>query len=151
MRVVVDTSTLITLARAGWLPLLEKAGVQAVLLDVVRDEAVSAGLAGGHADAAAIETVIAGLPVTETTGPENVDAVVADWARRVGVLVSNDLALGRRVRNLGAAWVRSADLAVLAHHRQTLSRRAARAAIESMRHAGRITGELADQYLEELR
>lgn len=146
-----DTSTLITLARSGWLSLLEKAGVETVVLDVVRNEAVSAGLAGGHADAAAIETAIAGLPVTETTGPGNVDAAVTDWARRVGLLVSNDLALGRRVRNLGAAWLRSADLAVLAHHRQTLSARAARAAIESMRQSGRITGELADQYLEELR
>lgn len=151
MRAVVDSSTWISLARSGLLGLLERVDVQPVLLDVVRDECVGAGLVGGHADAAALETVMDRLEMhASATAGEDVDAMVLAAARPIGVLVTNDLALGRRARNAGLAWLRTADLVVLGVRRGTMTPAQARRAVDALRAAGRITATLADAYLEEL-
>jgi hypothetical protein len=55
MDAVIDSSSLISLARAGLLPLLRQPFVQPIILDAVRIETVDAGLAGSHPDAVAIE------------------------------------------------------------------------------------------------
>lgn len=59
-KAVIDTSTWISLARAGLLPLLGKIPLDPVLTDVVQQEAVVDGLAGGHGDAAAIRDAVPG-------------------------------------------------------------------------------------------
>jgi len=148
--VVIDSSSLISLSRSGLLPLIGKLPVEFVILDVVEDESVQAGLARGHADAAAIEAAIAGLD--RRAGDPNLspDAAVLAAARTVGTLVSNDLALGRRARNVGSRWLRTADLVVLAARTSAIDTPEARHAIIALRDASRISPELATEYLEEL-
>ncbi|MDP9399310.1 MAG: hypothetical protein M3P96_16475 [Actinomycetota bacterium] len=150
MEAVLDTSSWISLARAGLLPLLERTPIRPVLLDVVHAEAVAAGLAGQHSDAAAIETVAAGLPVVETRPADTADAAVLTAARDVGVLVTNDLALGRRAKNVGVLWLRTPDLILLAPRGGEVRTREARHAVLALRAVGRITSGLAASYLEEL-
>lgn len=151
MDAVIDSSTLISLARAGLLPLLARTPLVPIVLDVVRRETVDAGLAGSHPDAAAIETTISRLPI-RATPPSSapVDAAVLAATREIGILVTNDLALGRRARNIGQRWLRTADLIVLAIDAGTLNIEAGRRSILALLDAGRITSELADAYLEEL-
>lgn len=148
---MIDSSTWISLARSGLLPLVERMDVDPVLLDVVRDECVHGGLAGGHADAAALETVMDRFDAEETRQPvDDVDAVVLTAARGLGTLVTNDLALGRRARSLGLAWLRTADLVVWGVCTGRITTVEGRRAVDALRAAGRITTELADDYLGSL-
>jgi len=89
--------------------------------------------------------------VTATTDAATADAAVLQSAKDIGVLVTNDLALGRRARNLGVAWLRTADLVILAVRVGGISRAEGVAAVAALRDARRITAELAEDYLEELR
>ncbi len=151
MRAVVDSSTWISLARSGLLPIVGRAPVEPVVLDVVRAECVRGGLAGGHADAAVIETLFAGMETESTTGTTgSTDETVLGAARRVGALVTNDLALGRRARTLGLLWLRTADLVVWSVRAGNLSAEEGRRAITALRAAGRLADELAQDYIEEL-
>lgn len=79
---VIDSSSLISLARSGLLPLLALLPVEPVIVDVVEAESVSDGLAGGHADAAAIEATIAPFPRHTSAGTRPPDAAVLDAARQ---------------------------------------------------------------------
>lgn len=125
--------------------------LEPVVLDVVRAECVLAGAAGGHADAAAIDTALAGYPVQPTsTAAPTVDLSVLEASREVGALVTNDLALGRRARSLGAHWLRTADLVVLSVRAGRLDALRAQRAIDALQAAGRITAELAHDYYLEL-
>lgn len=150
VRAVVDTSTLISLARAGHLPVLDHVPATLVVLDVVVDEAVHGGLTHGHPDATAIEAAIAGRAVTAAPTDASVDAAVLRAATDAGMLLSNDLALGRRARNAGVRWLRTADLVVLAHTLGRLDTEQARAVVLALRDSGRLLADLADAYLEEL-
>lgn len=151
MRAVVDSSTWISLARSGLLPVLGQVDLEPVVPDVVHDECIRAGLAGGYADAAVIESVYERLDVMATpAGSDSADAAVLHAARDVGVLVTNDLALGRRARSLGLIWLRTADLVVLAVRTAAMSAVAGRRAIQALRAAGRLSEELAGAYVEEL-
>jgi hypothetical protein len=122
-----------------------------VVLDVIQDESVRAGRAGGHPDAAAIEAALSDHRVDHAPREgASVDERVLAAATDVGLLISNDLALGRRARNLGASWLRTADLVIWMAGTQRLSASAAPAAIVALRDAGRISPELAGDYLEDL-
>src|SRR5437879_4707947 len=57
MRAVVDSSSWISLARAGLLNLLPAMPVEAVLLDVVHDEIVAQGARRGHPEAPALSAL----------------------------------------------------------------------------------------------
>jgi rRNA-processing protein FCF1 len=151
VRAVVDTSSLISCARAGLLPLLDRSGLEVVTLDVVRAEAVDAGLAAGYADAAVLATALEGRTVTASAPAPTADAAVLQAAREVGLLVTNDLALGRRARNLGVAWLRTADLVILAVRTGAISRAEGAASIGALRDARRISAVLSEEYVEELR
>lgn len=151
MDAIVDSSSLISLARAGLLQLLAHTVIRPVVLDAVRAEAVDAGQSGGHPDAAAIEAAIVGVSTKETDADlRSVDAMVLQAAREVGLLVANDLALGRRARNLGVRWLRTADLVLLLVATEALTDDDGRRAILALLDSGRITAELSDAYLEEL-
>lgn len=147
---VVDTSTLISLARAGLLGVLDRSPLAIVLLDVVWQEAVVAGDAGGHADAAAIASALAGRERQPAPTAPTVDGAVLAAGRLDGFLATNDLALGRRARNVGVAWLRTADLVVLAARSGLSSSEEARNGIVALLAAGRITPQLANDYLEDL-
>lgn len=151
MDAVVDTSTLISLSRSGLLALLADAPFTPVILDVVHQEAVTSGLVGGHPDAAAIESALQGRPVEPSDGDRgSADDRVLFAAAEIGVLIANDLALGRRARNLGAGWLRTADMVVWMVRDDRLPASAGTAAIVALRDAGRLTNELAERYLEEI-
>lgn len=131
--------------------MLRHSPFEVVVLDAVRAETVDAGLAAGQADASAIATAIVTIAVRETpSGPTPVDAVVLDAAVGAGVLITNDLALGRRARNLGARWLRTADFVVLLARPDRITVPEARRAVLALADAGRITSELAGDYLEDL-
>lgn len=147
---VVDSSSLISLAHSGLLPLLSKLPMEPVIVDVVHAETVESGLAGGHADAAAIETTIAGFPRRASVAGDLPDVAVLDAARDVGILVANDLALGRRARNLGVRWLRTPDLVVLLARTGRVGGEEARRAITALLESGRITADLAAEYALEL-
>jgi hypothetical protein len=151
MRAVVDSSSWISLARAGLLDILATAAVEPVLLDVVRAEIVDEGRRGGHADAASLSAALAGVAPTPTKTGTPVDVRVLEGARAVGLLVANDLALGRRARSLGVAWIRTADLIVIAVRTGSLSLRDGEEALQALHASGRITRELADSYMEQLK
>ncbi len=131
--------------------MLQRIPIELLIVDVVEGEAVEAGMAGGHVDAVAIEAAIAALPrrVADVDG-RAADAQVLDAARDAGTLVANDLALGRRAKNLGIRWLRTADLVVLAARTSSVPTDEARQAIVALESAGRITADLASQYLAEL-
>lgn len=153
VRIVVDSSTLISLAWAGQLPLLGCAPVALVIPAEVRREVVDEGLARGYPDAAAIEStvkVIADAGRSEELRDLPVDDAVLVRAREHGVLLTNDLALGRRALNTGVRWLRTADFIVLCVRSGGLDRLRGVAAVKALRAAGRITEELLDAYLEEL-
>jgi len=151
MRAVIDSSSWISLARAGLLDLLRAVAVEPVLLDVVHAEIVDEGRRGGHPDAAALTAAVAGVRVTTTTGRERaVDARVLDAAQDIGVLIANDLALGRRARSLGVAWIRSADVILLAVRSGSVSSREGLDGLRALEDTGRITSELAEAYREQL-
>jgi hypothetical protein len=149
-RAVIDSSTWISLARSGLLPLLSKIPVEPVLIDVVEQETIAEGLAGGHGDAQAIRDAAPPLFVTASRGPSSTDEAVLLAAIEIGTLVANDVALGRRARSLGVLWLRSADLIVLAVRKGTVGVVEGRRAIQSLLASGRITSELADAYGREL-
>ena len=151
MRAVIDSSSWISLARAGLLDLLRAVAVEPVLLDVVHAEIVDEGRRGGHPDTAALTAAVAGVRVTTTTGRERaVDARVLDAAQDIGVLIANDLALGRRARSLGVAWIRSADVILLAVRSGSVSSREGLDGLRALEDTGRITSELAEAYREQL-
>jgi len=140
------------MARAGLLGVLRAAAVEPVLLDVVHTEIVEEGRRGGHADAAALSSAVAGIAPTSTgRGKAAVDARVLEGAQVVGVLVANDLALGRRARSLGVAWIRTADLIVIAVQNGSMSLIEGTEALQALVSSGRITRELADGYEAQLR
>lgn len=145
-----DSSTLISLARSGLLPLLDRLQVDIVLLDVVWDEVVVAGQAGQYADAVAIAAVLERYARRSAPSAHTVDDAVLLAAAEDGTLVCNDLTLGRRARNLGTRWLRTADLIVLLHRSGEASRIEATAGIEALIGAGRVTAELGIEYLEAL-
>lgn len=64
--------------------------------------------------------------------------------------MADDLTLGRRARSLGVAWIRTADLIVIAAHNGTMSLQEGTEALRALVNSGRITRELADAYEEQL-
>jgi rRNA-processing protein FCF1 len=147
--VVFDSSTLISLARAGLLPLLARLPVDIVVLNVVWDEVVVAGRAGQHPDAVAIADALSDRAHSLAPPARTVDDAVVLAAADDGALVCNDITLGRRARNLGARWLRTADLLILLQRAGTMTGTETRAGIESLYRAGRITDDLRVEYLEE--
>lgn len=151
MEALFDSSSWISLARAGLLGLLPRLPVTPVLLDVVWQEVVEAGLDAGHPDAALLNTALSGLPIVSTERTTSViEAVVLAQSLAVGVLVSNDLPLGRRSRNLGVDWLRTADLLLLAQRSGRVSTIEARQAVTSLRSAARIDSTAEESYLRSL-
>jgi hypothetical protein len=148
---VIDSSTLISLAWAGLLPLLDDMPLDLVVPAEVIAETVDEGLDHGCADAAAIGAAVKALVTADPVGTRTVDDAVLTVGRQHGLLVTNDLALGRRAANLSVRWLRTADLVVLCVRTRRMSYDRGRTAIRALRSAGRITDELARTYLEELR
>ena len=150
MDAVLDSSTLISLAWAGVLELLEVAPLTLVVPAEVIRETVLDGLDLGHADAAAIETATKGLTRAEPAGGRTADESVLRIGVRHGLVVTNDAALGRRAANLSVRWLRTADLVVLCVRTGRISPARGVAAIRALRSAGRLTDSLTRAYLEEL-
>ncbi len=149
--VVIDSSSLISLARSGQLAVLDRLPVPPRLLDVVWREVVDQGKAAQHADAFAIEAVLANRPIEAAPDAPTVDEAVLRAAVGERVLLTNDLTLGRRARNLGVRWLRTADLFVLLHRTNVCTSSEAQSGIDALWSAGRITAALRDEYLEVLR
>lgn len=150
MRAVIDTSSLISLAWAGQLELLPSVPLTVLVLDSVYQESVTDGLGHGHPDAAAIEHAIASMTRIEDPAGVSVDDRVVVAAASYGAVITNDQVIGRRARNLGARWVRTADLVILTVRSGFVDPSAGGAAIQSLHSAGRITDGMRDRYLEEL-
>lgn len=150
MRAVIDTSSLISLAWAGQLELLRVQPLDLVILDAVHGEAVVDGRARGHVDATAIEQAIRDLARVPDPQGATVDERVVAASAAVGVMIANDQVIGRRVQNLGARWLRTADLVVLADSVGGIDRKRARGAIQALHGTGRITDELRSAYLAEM-
>lgn len=150
VRVIVDSCSLISLAWSGQLGLLRHIPLSPVILDSVYREAVTEGLARGHADAAAIDHALRDTERLDDPPGGTVDERVVVAASAVGVVITNDLVVGRRSTNLGARWLRTADLVVLALRTRGLDLAACEGALAALHAAGRLTDELRDAYLEEL-
>jgi rRNA-processing protein FCF1 len=150
MDAVLDSSSLISMARAGILPMLSMTPIEPVILDVVVDEVVTRGLAAGYADAAAIEAYFSGLSVRPAGQVRSVDTAVLEASQKAGVLVANDLALGRRARNAGVRWLRTADVVLLAVRAGGMAAAEGASAISALLSAGRLTDDLAASYREDL-
>lgn len=150
MKAVLDASTLISLAWAGQLDLLRHCPLELVVPAEVQQETVTAGLTRGHSDAAAIETAIAPLESQPPGAAGSADAAVLHLSRSMGTLITNDVALGRRAANLGAGWLRTADLVVLCVRSDRIASERGLAALQSLYSAGRITADLLDAYRKEL-
>ncbi|MBV8527262.1 MAG: hypothetical protein JOZ75_03000 [Candidatus Dormibacteraeota bacterium] len=147
MRAVVDSSSWISMARAGLLEVLRAAAVEPVLLDIVHAEIIDEGRRGGHADSAALSTAVGEIALTATgRGTASADAGVLEVAQQVGLLVANDLALGRRARSLGVVWIRTADLVVIAVRNGAMTSGDGTEALRALVTSGRITRELAEAY-----
>ncbi len=150
MRAVVDSSSLISLAWSGLLGVLSRSPLSLCILDVVREETVEQGIARGHPDASAIESAIVPFAVVRTAEAGNADRAVLEAAVEVGVLITNDVALGRRAANLGARWLRTADFVVLCVRTEKLTAQEGIAALDALRAAGRISESLLIDYRKEI-
>lgn len=150
MDAVSDSSTLISLAWAGQLDLLQRCPLRLILPAEVRQETVADGLARGHPDAAAIEVAVAPLAAMAAPDLPTVDEAVLHLARSVGMLVTNGIALGRRAVNPGAGWLRTADLVVLCVRSGQVDSTRGRSAVHALFSAGRLTAELFEAYRKEL-
>lgn len=150
MRAVIDTSSLISLAWSGRLDLIAAQPLDLVVIEGVFAEAVVHGRASGHADAIAIERAIEGAERAGNPTDGTVDESVVMAAGEVGVVITNDQVVGRRSQNLGARWLRTADLVVLAYRTGNWRADQATAAIAALHSAGRITHHLKADYIEEL-
>jgi hypothetical protein len=134
------------------LNLLQAVPVEPVLLDVVHSEIVEEGRRGGYPDAAALTTAVTSVPVVTTKAPHGpVDARVLEAAQGVGVLIANDLALGRRARSLGISWIRTADVILLAVRSGSISTAEGSDGLTALEATGRVTRELAEAYRDQLR
>ncbi|HEX6756471.1 MAG TPA: hypothetical protein VF109_11090, partial [Mycobacteriales bacterium] len=150
MYAAVDSSTLVSLAWAGQLKLLELAPLDLVIPAEVIVETVEDGLDHGYPDAAAIEAAVKALRISDPVAAPTVDESVLAVGRRLGALLTNDLALGRRAANLSVRWLRTADLVVLCVRTGRIPAVRGVAAVRALRGAGRITDGLARTYLKEL-
>lgn len=150
MDAVVDSSTLISLAWAGILDLIGISSIHLIVPSEVYEETVGQGRVRGHVDAAAIESAVASLESRAAGQAGSVDAKVLNLGREVGLLITNDVALGRRAANLGIGWLRTADLVVACARLNRIPAQRARAALQSLHDTGRITQELLEAYRREL-
>lgn len=150
MYAALDSSTLISLAWAGRLDLLDHSPVELIVPEEVYQETVPEGLDRGYADAAAIEGAIARLDRSESAETNTVDDAVLNVGQAHGIVLTNDLALGRRASNLGVRWLRTADLVVLSVRTGQVATEYGSAALRALRSAGRLTEELLYDYLKEL-
>jgi len=132
------------------LDVLQHCPLELIVPHEVRQEAVVEGLACGHADAAAIEAAVVPLGSMGSAETASVDAAVLDLGRTVGTLCTNDVALGRRAANLGAGWLRTADLVVLCVRSGGMDTERGLAALQALYSAGRITVDLLAAYRKEL-
>lgn len=66
------------------------------------------------------------------------------------MLITNDVALGRRASNLGVGWLRTADLVVVCARLNRITPERGLAALQGLFSSGRITKELLDDYRREL-
>lgn len=121
-----------------------------IVPEEVYTEAVEDGRAGGHADAAAIESAVEPLEIRASGQTGSVDERVLYLSRRVGLLITNDVSLGRRAANLGIGWLRTADLVLACFRLGAINTDRARAALQGLHGAGRITPELLEAYSKEL-
>ena len=150
MRAVIDTSSLISLAWAGQLDLLRALPLDVVVLDAGHPEGVVDGRARGYTDAGAIEQAIRVAERLVGSPHASVAEAVVVAGAAVGVVIANDQVLGRRSQNLGARWLRTADLVVLAERTGRIDHTRARGAIHALHAAGRITDQLKADYLAEI-
>lgn len=150
MQAVFDSSTLISLAWSGQLSLLQHIPVDPLIIDSVYAETVTDGLDSGHPDAAAIESALQVTERRRDPASGTVDEMVVAAAQEVGVVVTNDAVIGRRAATVGARWLRTADLFILALANETIDRDVCRAAIEALYGTGRITEALRTAYLKEM-
>ncbi len=148
MVIVVDSSTLISLARSGNVDLVADSRLDFAIPDVVRDETVTTGVAAGYRDAGVIEKRLADLPRLPSV--EMGDAGVLEAAAGADALVCDDIALGRRARSLGTAWLRTPDLALLLIRLGEIDASKGRSSIVALREAGRLDDATARSYLGEL-
>lgn len=146
---VIDSSTLISLAWAGHLDLLQRSPLRLIVPAEVRKETVAEGLARGHPDAAAIDVAVAPLASMAAPDMRTVDEAVLYLGRSVGMLLANDVALGRRAANLGAGWLRTADYVVLCVRSGEVDATHGLAAIHALFSAGCLTAGLYEAYRKE--
>lgn len=147
---VVDSSTLISMAWAGILDLLGRSPIPLIVPSAVHQETVQQGRVQGHSDAEAIESAVARLEIRACGEQGSVDDRVLELGREVGLLITNDVALGRRASNLGVGWLRTADLVVVCARLNRITPERALAALQGLFSSGRITKELLDDYRKEL-
>ncbi|MFL6130470.1 MAG: hypothetical protein ACJ73E_15590 [Mycobacteriales bacterium] len=83
------------------------------------------------------------LTTTGPAGTRTVDEAVLAVGRRYGLLVTNDLALGRRAANLSVRWLRTADRVELCVRTGRISADRGVTAVRALRSAGRLSA-LAD-------
>lgn len=150
MRIVLDSSTLISLSWSAQLPLLGRLPLDLVVIRSVYAETVTDGRARGHADATGIQHALAGLSPADDPPGVTVDAMVLAAAVDVGAVATNDLVIGRRAANLGVRWLRTGDLVVLGVATGSFDQTMGRRAIEALAATGRITMELRDAFLEDI-
>jgi len=150
MRIVLDSSTLISLAWSAQLPLLARLPIEPVVLMAVYKETVVEGRSRGHADAVGIEQALSALTPAPDPDQASVDAMVISAAADVGALASNDAVIGRRAANLGARWLRTGDLVLFGLAAGSYRKAVAIQAIEALAATGRINAHLRDGYLKDI-
>ncbi|MEW6581452.1 MAG: hypothetical protein AB1416_01655 [Actinomycetota bacterium] len=146
--IVVDSSTLISLARSGNVDLLLESPLGVVIPDVAWQETVEVGRAAGDDDARVVEERLSHLE--RRASASDGDAGVLEVARGSDGLVCDDIVLGRRARSLGVRWLRTPDLVLLLVRCGRISRSRGQGAITALREAGRLHEANALSYLKEL-
>lgn len=166
MKTIIDTSTLISLARISYLELISKLRREAVIPDAVYEEAVVRGQEKGIADAIVIKSFIDrhGIKVanTESSYIKNLrkklnrvlakgDEMVLSLAikEKAKEILTDDDGLGRIARGLGFGVTASADLLIEGLRARMLSGQEFEVLIRGLVIENRLSSVVAELYLLE--
>ena len=157
MKIVIDSSTLISLAKINMIDILDEVNAEILCPGGVYNECVKEGIAGGHPDAIMIKRLFDRRRINigeikqpqEFKGLSGIDSTVLSLAiqENPGYLFVNDTKLARRVEFEGFVVRGSPDLLLRMLHKKIINRKRYVDLIRELHTRNRLSLKNMDKYL----